>query len=484
MKVKKAYKYIAGLIVCAIAASAVNAFAYDRRTPIVEAVEKVLPSVVDILTTKDVKVSTFPFRSSFFRTPMDDLFVETYSLKNLGSGCVIEGGYVITNYHVISYDFGPADKIFVTVYGEKDLREATIIGGDPYQEVAILRIEGPHPEHYLPWGESDDLMVGETVIAIGSALGQPFTVTNGIISALNRTIEGKNERPLTNLIQTNADINRGNSGGPLVNINGEFIGLNTVILSPSGGSVGLGFAIPVSRIKRIYDYWVKGILLLEDQMGLEIQDLTQHIERFFRTYYPSLKEEDLTGIVVVQVSPSGLSAGKLKKRDLIVRVNGNPISDSRDFQSRLEEHQGNDLSLEIIREGQRETITIPVSQRKVEKISWQGMEFQALDNPWRNRLEISEGQEGVVILSVDPDSAAAKAKIVSNYPNYAANHAGIQRGDIILSLNKKYVVNSLDDMKEIKRALAHSDTIVIELARRVDKGLLRLFFQFKNSQSL
>jgi serine protease Do/serine protease DegQ len=450
-------------------AQAGDAAAYNRRTAIVEAVEKVLPAVVNISTTKKVTVgvSPFPFR---FRSPFfDELFEQKYNLSGLGSGLVVEGGYVVTNNHVIAYDFGPADKIYVTFHGDNTTYEAVIVGADPVADIAILRIEGNPPQKNLPWGRSDDLMIGETVIAIGNALGQPFTVTDGIISALHRSIEDDKGRHLYNLIQTNSDINRGNSGGPLVNINGEFIGLNTAILSPTGGSIGVGFAIPVSRVKKVYDYWVANILSLEDQIGLDIYDLTPSLERFFRTNYPSLANEKLEGVVVVEVSPAGFCSGNVFARDIIHEVDGKPVRSSESFLSRLEEHKGNMLTLAVIREGKRMAISIKVPDQEVDRYAWLGMDLQELDSPWKRRYNIENQNFGLVVLSVQPDSAAAKANI--------------RRGDIITSIEKKEL-KKLDDLKTMVRSLRTSETIVLEVYRLVDTRWGRYLLRMKNTQLL
>jgi len=326
------------------------------------------------------------------------------------------------------------------------------VGMDPHAEVAILRVEGKTPEHVLTWGRSDDLMIGETVIAIGNALGQPFTVTNGIISALNRTIEGEKGHRLTNLIQTNADINRGNSGGPLVNINGDFIGLNTAILSPSGGSVGLGFAIPVFRVKKVFDYWVNNILSLEDRMGLEIQNLNPSLKRFFTSEYPALSQGKLLGVVVVQVSPQGLCAELLKRRDIIDEVDHKAIQDSDDFLLKLEEHPGAALSLGIIREGQRKTINVPVPRKEIERTTWKGLELQELSNPWRRRLDLSDDRAGLVALSVKADSPAGKV--------------GIHEGDIIIAIEGAKM-ESLEDLKAAQKEISASKPVEVIFYRRI-----------------
>jgi serine protease Do len=448
---------LSGLLTAVVISAFMNpASANARRTPVVEAVEKVLPSVANISTTKNVRINRSPFRTPFpdFFFPFDEAFSQTYQLEGLGSGVIVEGGYVITNFHVISYEYGPADKIVVTHYKNKEQYEAEIVGADPKADVAILKIKGEAPSTYLPWGRSDDLMIGETVIGIGSSLGQPFTVTQGIISALERTIEDKDSNRLYNLIQTDADINQGNSGGPLVNINGEFIGLNTAILSPSGGSVGIGFAIPVSRVKKIYDYWVKDIFSIEDRMGIEIQEMDARIENFFRTNYASLKTISLNGVVVLDVAQDGLCHTKLKRADIIHKVDGFDIENVNDLRSRLEEHTGTSLQLGIIQEGTQKTVTIPIPATKVEKIQWLGMEIQEIDPAWRRWYDLSDNAKYLVIKSVKLDSLAHKA--------------GLQRGYIIAAINQQEI-STLADLQKVRKQISRNESILFTIYRKESK---------------
>jgi S1-C subfamily serine protease len=296
-------------------------------------------------------------------------------------------------------------------------------------------------------------MIGETVIAIGSALGQPFTVTSGIISALNRSIETADGRTLASLIQTNADINQGNSGGPLININGEFIGLNTAILSPTGASVGLGFATPVSRVKKVYDYWIHGVISLEDQLGAEFQDMAPPIREFFWSNYPDLKDHKLNGVVVLQVSPTGIGNGYLQRQDIVTAIDQVEIRDKADLLSRLEEHRGPTLTLNVISKGKVRTIPIPVPNRKVETYRWGGMEVQSLDKPWRRWFNLPEDQEGLVVLKVDEMTGD--------------NQADIRRGDLMLSFNGKEI-KSLEDFQSIVQT-ERPRRAVVETFRQIEK---------------
>ncbi len=467
------------LYVCICAVALTQAFClaeakYDRRTPVVEAVEKALPSVVNISTTKEVTVRQSPFgmRSPFFDFgfPFRD---RTYQLEGLGSGVIVEGGYIITNNHVVDYDFGPADKIFVTIYGENKPHEAVLVGTDPMDDIAVLQFKGKVDYTPLPWGRSDDLMVGETVIAMGSSLGQPFTVTEGIISALDRTIEGAEGVHLSNLIQTNADINRGNSGGPLVNINGKFIGLNTAIMSPSGGSVGLGFAIPIARVKKIFDYWVHKKLTVEDQLKIYLQDLTAQLVYFYHEEYPNLRDEKLHGVVITEVIPGGLADGKLQKIDIITSVNETPIRNRREFSDALDLLSGRSVDLGIIRDGKRQTITIRFGEQTITTVDFLGMELQELDAHWRKRLDAPPQWNFPVVTSVHAESIAGRE--------------GIQRGDVLESVrihNRIYEIYDLDDIGKIHEAIEPNQPVMVEVLRkrntynRNELSWRRLVFRF------
>ncbi len=460
---KKSHKLITtfmiSLALLASAGELASAEKYSRRTPVVEAVEKVLPSVVNISTSKTIRelVRVNPFGSPF-RTPFDRVYQKDYDIKGLGSGVLVEGGYVITNNHVLESQYGRPDQILITFHRDNTQYEASVVGYDPSSDVAVLKVNEEIKRSGLSWGRTDDLMIGETVIAIGNALGQPFTVTNGIISALNRTISANDDIRLSNLIQTNADINRGSSGGPLVNINGEFIGLNTAILSPSGGSIGLGFAIPVSRVKKIYDYWVNDIISLEDQLGISTQTLNTPFQQYFLSEYPNLNKNQLKGTVVVEEPKSQLAQDKLQKGDVINAVNGKEILDSDDFINRLDEHRSDILRLGIIRDGQPKNVVIETPDQEVETMQWAGMEVQTLDDPWKRRFYLPQDENGLIVRSIQPGSSAAKE--------------GLQRGDWIYAINQKNVAN-LEDFRNIFQESINARSIQINYLRNTEEGWKR-----------
>jgi len=429
------YKYILFSLILALV-PVLDTFAqYDRRTPVVEAVQKVLPSVVNISTEKEITelVRVSPFRSPF-GTPFDRTFERNYQVEGLGSGVLVEGGYIITNNHVIDSDYGQPDKIYITFHKDDKRYEARVIGMDPASDVSILKLSEEINRPGLSWGRSNDLMIGETVIAIGNALGQPFTVTNGIISALNRTIDVDSTSSLTNLIQTNADINRGNSGGPLVNINGDFIGLNTAIISPSGGSIGLGFAIPVDRVKNIFDYWVNDTITLQDRLDLNVQDMSPPLKQYYLSYYPELDESSVSGVVVTDVAPTSIASDELTKRDIITKVQNRKIDSESNFYRTLNDITEDKIELAVIREGKPVTISLNVPDQKIETFNWAGLELQELDSPWRRRLGLPPKYTGLIVREVQPGSAADKK--------------GIKRGDWIDGINQQQV-KTLEDIKSI-----------------------------------
>jgi serine protease Do len=334
---------------------------------VVVAVERAIPAVVDISTKKSIRVSVSPF--TLFRTPFDDLlfppglFEDTYVGTSLGSGVIVDAkGHVITNNHVVTFGqgrrAGVADEIEVLLHGEDITRQAQIVGRESSEDIAILRLVGDPPSRYLPFGGSSDLMIGETVIAIGYALGQSHTVTQGIISQLGRFIDDGKGNTLLNLIQTDADINPGNSGGPLINLDGELVGINTAIATPSGGSVGIGFAIPVNRVRKIYSYYVLGKPSLEQRLGIQVQGFYPRLRAALRESVPGFQDvKDLHGVLVMYVEPGGPASEVIDRYDVIQGVNGKRIESSDDITTELVPATDTSVRLDILRQGEKGTLT-------------------------------------------------------------------------------------------------------------------------------
>jgi len=470
-------RFIVGLaiIVAFSMPGPIEASVDTRRTPVVLAVEKAIPAVVDISTKKKIRVDRSPFL--LFRTPFDDfflprgLFQDTYVGTSLGSGVVVDReGYVITNSHVVSYGEGEGaepDEILVLLHGEDEQRKAEIVGRDPAEDIAVLRILGEPPKQYLPLGNSSDLMIGETVIAIGYALGQSHTVTQGIISQLGRYIEGDNGVVLPNLIQTDADINPGNSGGPLINLDGELIGINTAIATPSGGSVGIGFAIPVNRVRKVYNYYVLRQPPLEYRLGIQFQDLSPTLRMALRSKIPGFRSvKDLSGVLVTNVDPSGAASGQLEPLDLIQLVNGRRIRSGDDIGTELVPVNASDVQIGILREGKSRNVSIalkPGSARASRQSGpkdnnqWLGMELKPLDQKWRKQWNMDSSVEGLVV-----------SRVANNSP---ADRAELEPGDIITEIaapglaNAVFRVSDLTDIDILRRKLANAETFIIYFYR-------------------
>jgi len=253
---------------------------YERRDAVVQAVEKVSPAVVNISAEQKVRTrSPFALRGhSFFDSFFNDFFDPSWldqkrTRKSLGSGVIIDGkrGYILTNEHVLLR----TGKITVVLKDEREF-EAEVVGADPDHDIAVLRIVSKDKLPDVAMGNSNDILTGETVIAIGNPFGFENTVTTGVISAQGRTVR-TDERVYRNFIQTDASINPGNSGGPLLNINGELVGINTAIYAKAQG---IGFAIPINKAKRVIDDLIKYGEVQQAWIGISVQDMDGRLRRY------------------------------------------------------------------------------------------------------------------------------------------------------------------------------------------------------------
>ena len=357
------------LLTLSISVFTVSAYAQQsvddsRRTAIVRAIEKAAPCVVSVNVAQvQAERITDPLFSDFlgfFDLPMSR--IREREINSIGSGFVFDKeGHIITNYHVIA----EADRIVSVSLPDGRNLEVEYVGADQRTDVAVLRAVGSgFPS--LELGDSDNLLIGEWVIAIGNPFGllmndkQP-TVSVGVVSANHRRVApsvGEGERLYQNMIQTDAAINPGNSGGPLVNANGDVVGVNTMIFSPSGGSIGLGFAIPINRVKRVAGEIIKYGKRLEPWAGFRGQD----IRDVPRNVLAQLSIPEKSGCIVVGIdrdSPA-VKAG-LQKADVIKKINGETISCASDVNFAIwGVFVGDKLSLEVSRQGKPLTITYDV----------------------------------------------------------------------------------------------------------------------------
>lgn len=323
-------------------------------------VDKVVPGVVNIAVSGSVEVQnpmfSDPFFRQFFRMPDQPL---RRKVQAAGSGVIVDAanGYIMTNNHVIAV--GQEEVIEVTLKDKRHFR-AKLIGRDPETDIAVLKIDAENLTA-VPFGDSDKLRVGDYALAIGNPFGLGQTVTSGIVSALGRTglgIEGYED-----FIQTDAPINPGNSGGALVDLRGQLIGINTAILGPNGGNVGIGFAVPSNIAKEIMADLVKNGDVKRGQIGVRMQDLTPDIAA-------SLNLENTDGALIVQVaSGSSAALAGIQPGDLVVAANDAPVHSASELRRRIDvAHVGDTLTLSVIRDGKRVNAKVVVESMRSARV--------------------------------------------------------------------------------------------------------------------
>ncbi len=326
----------------------------SRPGSFAEAAKKAVPAVVHIFTSQEVKGSRHPFMNDpIFRHFFGDRFGEESQRRSgLGSGVVVSPeGYILTNFHVID----GADEIEVA-HNDGRKYKARVVGSDPESDLAVLRIPADHKLPVIAFGNSDSLRVGDIVLAVGNPFGVGQTVTSGIVSALGRSHLGINT--FENFIQTDAAINPGNSGGALVDANGSLIGINTAIYSQSGGSMGIGFAIPVSLARSVMEQIVKTGGVTRGWVGIEVQELTPELAESFKL--GSTEGALIAG--VMRGSPAE-KAG-IKPGDVLVQVGGKKVKDAQVMLELIAALQpGSSSRFSLKREGRDVSLDITIGKR-------------------------------------------------------------------------------------------------------------------------
>ena len=404
--------------------------------------EKVRPGVVNIQVVKSVKNAGFEFPFPF-RIPENPHGGPEQ--QGVGSGFVISAdGYILTNNHVVH----EATEIKVKLADGKEY-DAKVVGRDLKTDLALLKAEGASGLHALQLGDSDSLKVGNWVVAVGSPFGLEQTVTAGIVSAKGRVI---GSGPYDNFIQTDASINPGNSGGPLLNMEGEVVGINTAIFSQSGGNVGIGFAIPVNMAKEIAPQLKEKGHVTRGWLGVGIQKITPELAKSF-----GLKEEK--GALVSQVVKGGpADKGGLETGDVIVEFDGKKISDSNELPRMVASIPiGKAVSVKVLRAGSlvdREVKIGEMEEQKEEVASVStrkplGMSVQNITPEIAKGLGL-KSETGILVARVVPGSPAAKANIRS--------------GDVIQQVNKKPVKDVEDFKQQIENA-KDQETILLLIQR-------------------
>jgi len=361
-----------------------------------------------------------------------------------GSGFIISSdGYIMTNNHVV----GDADKVTVQLLDGREYT-AKIIGTDPPTDVALIKIDADEKLPFLALGNSDKLEVGDWVLAFGNPFGLSHTLTAGIVSAKGRSGIGLTD--YENFIQTDAAINPGNSGGPLVNIDGEVVGMNTAIFSRSGGYMGIGFAIPINMAQNIHQQLVKHGGVTRGRLGVLIQDLTKDLAESFDI-------DQRNGILVAQVvEDSPAEKAGLKQGDVILQLNGNKVDKVAKFRNQIAmTRPGTEVDFLVLRDGKKKNIKAaigkmesdaegrPVSSDELPEL---GMKLQKMTNDLAEQFGY-KGVNGVLVVEVEAGSIAAQA--------------GIQRGSLIEEVNREEVQTPDQVKKLIKESKKKSVLLLV-----------------------
>jgi len=402
--------------------------------------ERVTPAVVNISSRTRVQVRTSPFFDDpFFRRFFDFPSIPRERVQqSLGSGVVVDAatGYILTNNHVID----GADDIAVTLQDGREFN-AEFIGSDRDTDLAVVRIDAENLAE-LPLDASDRLRVGDFVIAVGNPFGLGQTVTSGIVSALGRS--GLRGLEYQNFIQTDASINPGNSGGALVDLAGRLIGINTAIFTPSGGNVGIGFAIPSSTAAHVMAQLIEYGEVRRGSLGVEIQDLDADLRE-------ALGLEGHGGVVITRLArDSALGEAGLTPGDVIVALDGRAVRDGqslRNIEGLLS--VGSEVEVSYVRNGRARKVLIRIEEDLNARISGRRLDPR-LDGTALVRLPEGAPIEGVLIEEVRRNAAAWEA--------------GLRAGDVIVAVNRRAVANLAELRKRFPAAAA--DELVLEIRRR------------------
>ena len=420
--------------------------AQARPDSFADLADKVSPSVVNITTSTVVERGTGPAPMVPEGSPFEDFFKQFRDRMGegdrprrssaLGSGFVIsEDGFVVTNNHVIE----SADEISIEFFSGETLA-AEVVGTDPKVDIALLKVKTDKPLPFVKFGDSDTARVGDWVLAMGNPLGQGFSLSAGIVSARNRALSGTYD----DYIQTDAAINRGNSGGPLFNLDGEVVGVNTAILSPTGGSIGIGFSMASNVVKRVVDQLQEFGETRRGWLGVRIQDVTDDVAE-------AMGLEKAAGALVTDVPQGPAAESGMLAGDVIVSFDGKDVEDTRGLVRQVGNTAvGKTVRVVVFRDGKTTTLkvtlgrreeaenAIPVAQpggesSKPEEKSIFGLTIQPLDDELRAQLELNSDTTGLVVTDVDELSEAYEK--------------GLRAGDVITEAGQQKIasISDLDD---------------------------------------
>jgi len=444
-------------------APAHEAEAFGAPESFAELADKISPSVVNITTSAMIASPADGMPMVPEGSPFEDFFDDfggpggpggPQRSEALGSGFVIsEDGYIVTNNHVIE----GADEITIEFFSGKKL-PAKLVGTDPKTDIALLKVEAGEPLPFVTFGNSDLMRVGDWVMAMGNPLGQGFSVSAGIVSARGRELSGTYD----DYIQTDAAINRGNSGGPLFNMDGQVIGVNTAILSPNGGSIGIGFSMASNVVTKVVDQLEQFGETRRGWLGVRIQDVTPDVAE-------AMGLGDQVGALVTDVPDGPAKAAGIVSGDVITRFGGSEVTDAGDLTRRVADapigeavpvivlRDGETMTLEVTlgRREEAEAATIPAAAAAPEgpkEMETLGLTLAPLDDDMRSRLGLEPSAEGLMILQVDQASEAFTK--------------GLVEGDLITEAGQQKVVRLQDLEDRIQEAKDAGRKSILLLVRR------------------
>ena len=431
--------------------------------------ERLSPAVVNISTSQlgSSSSDSVPMPDLPEGSPFREFFEEFFErqerdpgqsqrprrMSSLGSGFVIDpNGIIVTNNHVIE----EADEVEVNFADGRTLT-AEVIGRDLKTDLAVLRVNPPAPLAFVEFGDSNAIRVGDWVMAIGNPFGLGGSVTLGIISARNRNI---NSGPYDDFIQTDAAINRGNSGGPLFDMNGNVVGVNTAIISPTGGSIGIGFAIPTAIAQNVINQLVEFGVTRRGWLGVRIQSVGEDIAQ-------SLGLDEPKGALIADVTPTGpAETSGIKPGDVVVRFDGKDVDEMRDLPRIVADTAvGKKVVVEIMRDGELQELEVEIGRlEEGEVIAGQsdeeseaertvlGMTLAPVSEELRAQFKISADAQGAVVTNVDPDGPAAEKNI--------------EVGDVITEAGERAVVNPADVEGRVRELQAEGRGSILLLVRK------------------
>ncbi|MFO7756998.1 MAG: DegQ family serine endoprotease [Roseovarius sp.] len=443
-----------------------SAAAQTRPESFAELAEEISPAVVNITTSTVVERGTGPMPEVPEGSPFEEFFEQfrdrmqegprSRRSSALGSGFVIsEDGLVVTNNHVIEQ----ADEINVEFFNGDSLA-AEVIGTDPQIDIALLRVKTEKALPFVTFGDSDSARVGDWVLAMGNPLGQGFSLSAGIVSARNRALSGTYD----DYIQTDAAINRGNSGGPLFNLDGEVVGVNTAILSPTGGSIGIGFSMASNVVERVVAQLEEFGETRRGWLGVRIQDVTEDVAE-------AMGLDAARGALVTDVPEGPAAEAGMKAGDVIVSFDGRDVEDTRGLVRQVGNTEvGKTVRVVVNREGKTQTLKVALGRREEAEgtatpdqredgppedppeMNMFGLNIQPLNDELRRQLELQGDAEGLVITDVDELSTAYEK--------------GVRAGDVITEAGQRKVTTIEDFEDRVAEAREAGRKSLLLLVRR------------------